>query len=176
MLVRMTTRGEARDAILAISLNDDVADRADAAWCLVRFLGEGGVDRRIMTLARDAENTFVTEAAVEALSLRGDLAAWSLIAQAYGAEDDDHTRGHMTDALSGTVLQDWASIDEARDHLSGLQKSSDPHVRRGSIELAGWFADELGPPEAHGGRVHGLVSPTGGGAGLADNWWRRLLG
>jgi hypothetical protein len=162
MLACMTTRGEARDAILAISLNDDLVDRADAAWCLVRFLGEVDVDRRIVALARDSEDTFVTEAAVEALSLRGDLAAWSLIAQAYGAEDDDHTRGHMTDALTGTVLQDWAIIDEARGHLSTLQTSPDPQVRRGSIELADWVAGELEPPTAQR-----LVPPKG---------WRRLFG
>ena len=69
----MTTRGAVRDAILAMSLSGDLADRADAAWCLARFLGEVEIDRQIVALARDSENMYVTEAAVEALSFRGLL-------------------------------------------------------------------------------------------------------
>ena len=148
MLAGMTTRGQVRDAILAISLKDELEDRADAAWCLVRFIGEVEVDRRIVALARDTQNTYVTEAAVEALSFRGDLAAWSLIAEAYGAEDDDHTRAHMTDALERTVLQDWARIEEALGHLRTLQRSPEPEVRRGAIGLADWVSDQLEPPKS----------------------------
>jgi hypothetical protein len=162
MLAGMTTRGEVRDAILAISLNDDLADRADAVWCLVRFIGEVEVDRRIVALARHSEDTYVTEAAFEALSFRGDLAAWSLIAEAYGANDDDHTRAHMTDALQRTVLQDWTRSDEARGHLSTLQMSPEPEVRGGAIELAAWVADQLEAPKAQR-----LVS---------HKRWRRLFG
>lgn len=148
MLAGMTTRAAVRDAILAISLSDDLADRADAAWCLVRFLGEVEIDRQIVVLARDSDDTYVTEAAVEALSFRGDLAAWSLIAEAYGAEDDDHTRGHMTDALERTVLQDWTRIDEALGHLRTLQRSPEPEVRRGATGLLDWVTDQLEPPKA----------------------------
>ena len=58
MLAGMTTRGQVRDAILAISLEDELEDRAGAAWCLVRFIGEVEVDRRIVALGRIVVATY----------------------------------------------------------------------------------------------------------------------
>lgn len=135
MLQRVDNREAVWRAALALAQSNSVLDRADAAQCLAPFVGNEEVDSRLIGLAGDPADTYVTETTIEALVRRRDPMSWQVIAHAYGVEPDGHTRAHMTDAIEEALGWDSSSLSEARSTLMDVARKGPHQVRAGAADL-----------------------------------------
>lgn len=169
MTLRHAGRVDNREAVwraaLDLSRNDAVEDRADAAQCLAPFVGDDEVDSRLIELACDPENTYVTETTVAALVRRQDVPGWRLVAHAFAVEPDDHTKDHMTDAIRDTLVFHEEAETEGRAALEELARDEVPEVASGASDLIAWLDTGVFPQ-----------SPLEPEEREKPSSWRRLLG
>lgn len=137
-------REPAWQALLALATSTSSDDRRVAARCLALFAGIDEVDRRLVLLACDPEDTSVTQATVDALARRADRVGWRLIVQAFAIEPESYTRERMVDAIENALAWDWITPKDGLHELKACVADQRPAIAAAAREIL----EEISVPTA----------------------------
>jgi hypothetical protein len=125
---------------LGLARSDYVVERAFAGRQLARYAGDTEIDAALRVLLLDPRDTMVAQETAEGLLARRDAAGWRLFAAAY-QEADDHTIGHLGDAMY-SVRQ---THEDQNSLVAGLRvvakTDEDPIARAGAEEILHWLGE-----------------------------------
>jgi hypothetical protein len=134
------------DDLLALARSNLWSDRARAGEELSAHAGQAAVDVVLQGLLLDAEDTAVIADTADALFARGDLAAWRVVAAAWGRaapEQADHLSGSLSRALFAASLDD-GKAEGIRKALAALMADKDQAIRHTAGMLMSRVTSSLG--------------------------------
>jgi hypothetical protein len=99
------------------------------------FAGIDDVDRRLVLLACDPEDSTVTMATVDALARRADRVGWRLIVQAFAIEPASYTRERMIDAIEDALAWDWITPEDGLHELQACASDREPEIATAAAEI-----------------------------------------
>ena len=122
-------------ALLDLATSASCSDRCVAARCLALFAGNDEVDRRLVLLACDPEDSTVTLATVDALAKRADGVGWRLVVQAFATEPESYTRERMIDAVENALRWDWITPESGLQELQACVTDETPAIAAAAEEI-----------------------------------------
>jgi len=99
------------------------------------FAGNDEVDRRLVLLACDPEDSTVTLATVDALAKRADGVGWRLVVQAFATEPESYTRERMIDAVENALRWDWITPESGLQELQACVTDETPAIAAAAEEI-----------------------------------------
>jgi hypothetical protein len=132
--------------LLVLARSNLWSDRVRAGQELSAHAGQTAVDVVLRGLLLDAADTAVIAETADALFARGDLAAWRVVAGAWGKatpEQADHLSGSLSRALFAASLDD-GKAEGIRTALAALMVDKDQAIRRTAGMLMSRVTSSLG--------------------------------